>query len=74
MGKEKRAKLYLAAYYWPDDEDCILYTQSKGYGIIQPNGADLTVHLKAKGKSLTISSSFISQTDLLVFKPEIKID
>ena len=59
MGKMKSVKLYLAAYYWPDDEDCISYAQSKGYGIIQPNGADLTVHLKAKGKWMTIS--FISE-------------
>ena len=52
MGKEKKAKLYLAAYHWPDDEDCISYARSKGYGIIQPtgNGSDLTVHFKAKGR------------------------
>jgi hypothetical protein len=45
MRNEKTAtqkiQLYLAAYYWPD-EDCE-YACSKGYGIIQPNGADLTV-------------------------------
>ena len=59
MGNEKRAKLsYLAAYHWPDDEDCISYARSKGYGIIQPNGSDLTVHFKAKGRSLMISFMF----------------
>jgi len=48
MGKNQRAQLYLAAYYWPDDEDCVSYARNKGYGIIQPNGSDLTVHFKAK--------------------------
>jgi hypothetical protein len=54
MQNEKTAtrtiKLYLAAYYWPD-EDCT-YARSKGYGIIQLNGADLTkltVAFNAKG-------------------------
>ncbi|KAF5383024.1 hypothetical protein D9615_005084 [Tricholomella constricta] len=46
MGKDNRARLYLAAYYWPDDE--VSYARSKGYGIIQPNGSDLTIHFKAK--------------------------
>jgi hypothetical protein len=49
MGKDKRARLYLAAYYWPDDEDCIFCALNKGYGIIKPNGSDLIVHFKAKG-------------------------
>ena len=49
MRKDKRARLYLAAYYWHDDEDCISYARNKGYGIIQPNGSDLTVHFKARG-------------------------
>lgn len=44
------SRLYLAAYFWPDDEDCILYARNKGYGIIQPNGADLTVGFKAEGE------------------------
>ena len=49
MGKDRRAQLYLAAYYWPDDEDCVSYARNKGYGIIQPNGSDLAVHFKAEG-------------------------
>lgn len=49
MGKNPRAKLYLAAYYWPDDEDCVSYARNKGYGIIQPNGPELAVHFKAEG-------------------------
>ncbi len=49
MGKNRRAQLYLAAYYWPDDEDCVSYAHNKGYGIIQPNGSDLAVHFKAEG-------------------------
>lgn len=48
MGKNRRAQLYLAAYYWPDNEDCVSYARRKGYGIIQTNGSDLTVHSKAK--------------------------
>ena len=50
MGKAKCARLYLAAYCWPDNEDGKSYARSKGYGIIQPNGSDLTVHVKAEGK------------------------
>ena len=46
LGDSKYAKLYLAAYYWPEDE-IIHYAQSLGYGIILPNGTDLTVHVKA---------------------------
>lgn len=64
MGKDKKAKakLYLAAYYWPDDDDCMSYARNKGYGIILPNGSDLMrlkVHIKAMGRWLTIS--FISE-------------
>ena len=47
--KGHHARLYLAAYYWPDDEDCISYAQNKGYGIIKPNGSDLAIHSKAQG-------------------------
>jgi hypothetical protein len=48
MGKEMcDSRLYLAAYHWPD-EDCILYARNRGYGIIQPNGTDLTVGFKAE--------------------------
>jgi hypothetical protein len=50
MGKGKRARLYLAAYYWPNEEDCIYHARNKGYGIIQPNGSDLTVHFRTKGE------------------------
>jgi len=50
MGKDKLARLYLAAYYSPDDEDCITYACDKGYGIIQPNGSDLNVYFRAKGE------------------------
>ena len=46
--KNKCARLYLAAYHW-GDEDCISHARSKGYGIIRPNGSDLTVHSKAEG-------------------------
>ena len=49
MGKDKCARLYLTAYYWPADKDCISYPHNEGYGIIQPNGSDLAVHCKAKG-------------------------
>jgi hypothetical protein len=38
-----------AWYYCWLDEDCILYARNKGYGIIQPNGADLSVGFKAEG-------------------------
>lgn len=52
MGKTGRAQLYLAAYYWPDDEDCISYACKKGYGVIQPterlHRLTVTVHSKAK--------------------------
>lgn len=49
MGKDMcDSKLYLAAYYWLD-EDCISYARNKGYGIIKPNGSDLTVGVKAEG-------------------------
>lgn len=46
----KKAKLYLAAYNWSDDDDVISYASSLGYGVIRPNGQDLTVHAKANGK------------------------
>ena len=50
MGKSPRAQLYLAAFYWPDDEDCISHARNKGYGVLQPlNGSDLTVCFEAKG-------------------------
>jgi hypothetical protein len=49
MGRSKRTMLYLAAYYWQDDEDCIPFARNLGYGIIQPNGLDLTIDTKAKG-------------------------
>ena len=48
MGRGKRGRLYLAAYHWPDEDS--LYARNKGYGIIQPNGSDLTVHFRAKGE------------------------
>jgi hypothetical protein len=49
MGKEKcGSRLYLAAYYWPNN-DTISHARNKGYGVIQPNGEDLTVEVKAKG-------------------------
>jgi hypothetical protein len=49
LGKQSRAKLFLAAYFWRDDETCISFTRSQGYGIIQPNGKDLTVEVMAVG-------------------------
>jgi hypothetical protein len=50
MGKDmNKARLYLAAYFWPDDNDCISYAQSMGFGVILPNGSDLEIHVKAKG-------------------------
>ena len=47
------SRLYLAAYYWPeDDDDCMIsYARSKGYGIIKPNGLDVTVDVQAQGGS-----------------------
>jgi len=47
MGKNSRAKLFLAGYYWDDDESCISFTRSKGYGILKPNGKDLSVDTMA---------------------------
>lgn len=48
MAKNPRAKLYLAAYHWPDEESCISYARDKGYGILQPNGSGLTIRSEAK--------------------------
>ena len=48
MGCVGCAKLFLAAYYWQDDEDCLSYTRSQGYGIIQPNSLDLVVDVMAE--------------------------
>jgi hypothetical protein len=50
MGDGGRARIFLAAYYWGSDDDCISYARSKGYGIIQPNGSDLKVTAMAAGK------------------------
>ena len=50
MGRVGCAKLFLAAYYWQDDEDRLSYTRSQGYGIIQPNGLDLAVDIIAEGE------------------------
>ena len=49
MGKNSRAKLFLAGYYWDDDESCISFTRSKGYDILKPNGRDLSVDTMALG-------------------------
>lgn len=49
LGKQSRAKLYLAANFWHDDKSCISFTRSQGYGIIRPNGRDLTVEATAAG-------------------------
>lgn len=45
-----RAKLFLAAYHWPSDDNSIAYARSKGYGIIRPNGSDLDVSVMAEGE------------------------
>jgi hypothetical protein len=50
MRNTKRAKLFLSAYYWLDDEDCLSFTRGKGYGIIQLEGLNLEVHAMAKGE------------------------
>jgi hypothetical protein len=49
LGKQSRAKLFLAAYYWHDDKSCVPFTRSQGYGIIQPNGRDLSAEVMALG-------------------------
>jgi hypothetical protein len=44
LGKPaNNSKLYLAGYYWDDDESTISFTGAKGYGIIRPNGDDLDI-------------------------------
>lgn len=49
MGKEKcGSRLYLAAYFWPDN-NCISHARNKGYGIIRQNGENLTIEVKAEG-------------------------
>jgi hypothetical protein len=47
---KSHAKIFLAAYYWPSDNNCVSYAYSKGYGIIHPNGLDLTVAAIAEGE------------------------
>lgn len=48
MGKETQdSRIYLAAHFWRDED--LLYARNKGFGIIQPNGSDLTVSVKAEG-------------------------
>ena len=54
MGCGNRAKLFVAAYYWQDDEDCLSFTRSQGYGIIQPNGLHLTVDVMAEGEQYSV--------------------
>lgn len=54
LGEQSRAKLFLAAYFWNDDESCISFTRNQGYGIIQPNGKDLTVKVMAVGMYIQI--------------------
>ena len=49
MGKNSHAKLFLAGYYWDDNKSCISFTHSKGYGILKPNGKDLSVDTMALG-------------------------
>ena len=61
MGYGNHTKLYLAAYYW-QDEDCISFTRGQGYGIIQPNGLDSTVEVMAKGEWHLVPT-FICKTD-----------
>jgi hypothetical protein len=52
LGEQSRTKLLLAAYYWHDDKSCISFTRSQGYGIIQPNGKDLSIEVMALEKQL----------------------
>lgn len=52
LGKQSRAKLFLAAYFWHDDKSCISFTRSQGYRIIRPSGKDLTVEVMAAEKEL----------------------
>ena len=56
LGKQSRAKLFLAGYFWHDDEDCISFTRQLGYGIIQPNGKGLTVEVMAVGMCISSCS------------------
>lgn len=44
LGKPvKNSKLYLAGYYWHDDESTLSFAGQKGYGIIRPDGEDLDI-------------------------------
>ena len=58
LGKQNRAKLFLAAYFWQDDKNCISFTCQLGYGIIQPNlvGKGLTVEVMAEGMCICFCS------------------
>ena len=71
MGKQSRAKLYLAAYYWHDDKLCASFARSQGYGIIQPNGRDLSVEVMALGMYTCFDHTNLFRTDYVISEKQL---
>jgi hypothetical protein len=65
MKKISRTKLFLAGYFWDDDESCVSFTRSKGYGIVKPNGEDLSVDVMPLGMCSMSHSLFCAHCSVI---------